>query len=205
MRSRRRLLFATPLLWLVLLPSPGCQSPTELELRSQVGKLNERITEKDNQLAAQRITIEQLHEQLQVTRGWTDEDLEILFCPEKIVIASLSGGDDYDGKPGDDGVTVYIKPLDREGDAIKVAGDIRIELYDLANPSGQKLIGKYVVPVDQVSTHWYGKLATYHYTVRCPWKKGPPKHDEITIRATFVDYLTQRVMTAQIVCKVEPP
>jgi len=203
MESRRRLLYVIPLSALVLLPSPACESPTTRELQTQISKLNERIAEKDQQLAGQRTTIEQLHDQLAKARGLSDEDLQKIFSPERIEIASLSGGDDYDGKPGDDGITVYLKPLDRDGDAVKVAGDIRIELYDLANPSGQKLIGEYVVAVDQASTYWYGKFATYHYTVRCPWQQGLPKHNEITIRATFVDYLTQRVMTAQTVCTVE--
>ena len=202
MAARRQLWIASLLVWLGLLPSAGCQSPTELELQRQVHELNEQITEKDHQLAARRSTIAQLHKQLQNATGLTDEKLKKIFYPEKIEIASLSGGDDYDGQPGDDGVTVYLRPIDRDGDAVKVAGHIRIELYDLANPPDANLIGVYPVPVDQVSKLWYGKLATYHYTVRCPWQSGPPKHDEITIRATFVDYLTQRVITAQTVCKV---
>jgi hypothetical protein len=203
MTGWRRLWIASPLVWLGLLPSAGCQSQTELELQRQVDDLTEQATERDHQLIAQRITIEQLHKQLDQARGLTAEDLEKIFYPERIEIASLSGGDDYDGKPGDDGVTVYLKPIDRDGDAVKVAGDIRIQLYDLANPPDQNLIGVYSIPVDQVSGLWYGKLATYHYTVRCPWKNGPPQHDEITIRVTFVDYLTQRTITAQTVCKVK--
>jgi uncharacterized coiled-coil protein SlyX len=202
MEARRRLLYATPLFALVLLPSLACESPTMRELQSQISKLDQRIAEQDQQLAGQRTTIAQLHEQLAKVRGLSDEDLQKIFSPERIEIASLSGGDDYDGKPGDDGITVYLKPLDRDGDAVKVAGDIRIELYDLANPPGQNRIGVYSIGVDQVSAYWYGKFATYHYTVRCPWQHGPPQHNEITIRVTFVDFLTQRVMTAQTVCTV---
>jgi hypothetical protein len=204
MKRRHQLLIAAPLLGLALWPLAGCQNDTVFELQRQITKLEERIEEKDNQLVGQRVTIEQLHKQLQVVRALSPEDLKRIFHPEKIEIASLSGGDDYDGQPGDDGVTVYLRPVDRDGDALKVAGDIRIELYDLQNPSGEKLIGQYLVPVDEVAEHWYGRLATYHYTVRCPWQQGPPRHDEITIRATFVDYLSQRVMTAQTVCTVNP-
>lgn len=202
MKARRWFILATPLLWLGLLPCTGCQSERELELQRKITRLEDTLSEKDNQLVAQRSTIDGLHKQLQVARALTDKDLQRIFYPEKIVIGSLSGGDDYDGKPGDDGVTVYLKPVDGAGDALKVAGDIKIELYDLQNPSGEKLIGEYFEPVERVSALWYGKLATYHYTIRCPWQKGPPPHTEITIRATFVDYLTQRVMTAQTVCTV---
>lgn len=204
MKSQRWLWLATPPLWLGLWAWSGCQAEMVRDLRREITVLKERIEEKDNQLVTQRVTIEQLHEQLNVARGLTDEDLKKIFYPEKIEIVSLSGGDDYDGQPGDDGVTVYLRPIDRDGDAVKVAGDIRIELYDLQNPSGEKLIAEYFVPADEVSKLWYGRLTTYHYTVRCPWQKGPPKHDEITIRATFVDYLTQRVITAQTVCTVKP-
>ena len=201
----RRLLRFGFLLLPGLLLLPGCVSTTESDLRMQVKSLQEQAAEKDNQLAAQQSAIEKLNQQLQTVRGWTDDDLKLLFTPVKIEIVSLSGGDDYDGKPGDDGVTVYIRPLDRDGDTLKVAGDLRVELYDLAAPPGENLIGQYAVPVSRAAELWYGKFMTYHFTMRCPWLNGPPKHDEITIRATFVDYLTQRVMTAQTTCKVRLP
>ena len=204
MSPRCRLLIIASIAWLSLPALWGCRSTGEMDLQREITKLKGQLEDRDNQLVAQRITIDKQHEQLQVCRAISDEDLKKIFYPEQIEIAILSGGDDYDGKPGDDGVTVYLRPLDRYGDALKVAGDIRIELYDLQNPSGQKLIGEYYFPVDQVAKLWYGKLATYHYSLRCPWQDGPPQHREITIRVTFVDYLTQRVLTAQTVREVKP-
>ncbi len=194
---RHRLSIVAPLLGLGLMSLTACQGPTELELRSKITRLNKQAERRDDQIGGLQLTVEQLHEQLRVVRGWTEDDFKVIYTPVKIELAGLTGGADYDGRDGDDGITVYLKPIDREGDALKVAGDIRIELYDLQNPSGRKLIGEYVVPVEKVHEYWYGKFATYHYTIRCPWLNGPPLHDEITIRATFVDYLTQRVMTAQ--------
>jgi len=184
----------------------GCAdgvSPTERRLRQQVDALELDRDRCLQELADHDAQIALLHRQIENQRHLKGINLDDLFVVDRIELVSRSGGADYDDQPGDDGITVYLKPLDRDGDAVKVAGDIRIELYDLANPSGQKLIGEYVVAVDQASTYWYGKFATYHYTVRCPWQQGLPKHNEITIRATFVDYLTQRVMTAQTVCTVE--
>ena len=205
MKTRRRTLAIAPLLACLTLMTVGCENTAELDLRRQVGALSDQVAEKDRLISSQQSTIKKLNRQLQQTRGLTDDDLTKIFYPEKIVIDDLSGGDDYDGEPGDDGVTVYLQPIDRDGDAVKVAGDIRIELYDLQNPSGQKLIGDYVYPVDKVSRLWYGKLSTYHYTLRCPWKSGPPAHAEVTIRATFVDFLTQRVISTQEVCTIDLP
>lgn len=199
--NARPLTVALPLALVVLLTC-GCQNQSQIELRRQVAELTARVEEQEDRLLAQQSTIEQQRKQIDRIRGWTEQDFAVIYTPVKIEIEGLSGGEDYDGVPGDDGMTVYLKPIDDHGDTLKVAGDIRIELYDLQNPEGQKLIGEYAVPAKEVAKYWYGRLATYHYTIRCPWRDGPPRHNEITIRATFVDYLTQRVMTTQTVRNV---
>jgi hypothetical protein len=187
--------------WLVA----GCQSPTEVSLRREIGDLRETIKQKDHQLVAQKASLDELDSQLRVARSISEDDLKRIFYPEKLVIDKLSGGADYDGNPGDDGVTVYLQPVDKDGDVIKVAGDIRIQLFDLAAPPQRNLIGEYFIPVDQVGKLWHGKLWTDHYSIKCPWPKGPPEHTEVTIRAMFVDYLTKRVVSAQATCQVKLP
>jgi hypothetical protein len=185
-----------------LLCGAGCPDDRLIKLREENQDLKAKIAEKNDLLLAQRAQLDGLNERLAIARGIKPEDMKYVFVPEKLRIDRLSGGEDYDGAPGDDGVTVYLQPVDQAGDVLKVAGDIRIELYDLANPEGQKLIAERFVPVTEAAEHWYGKLMTNHYTIRCPWSKGPPAHAEITIRARFVDYLSQRVITAQSVCTV---
>jgi len=183
----------------------GCQSTTVVELQREITRLQETIKQKDHQLLAQKAAIDELHSQLQVARSISEDDLKKVFYPQTLIIDKLSGGADYDGQPGDDGVTVYLKPVDPEGDVIKVAGDIHIQLYDLAAAPDQNLVGEYFIPVDQVGKLWHGKLLTNHYTIKCPWPKGPPQHTEITIRAIFVDYLTKRVVSAQSTCQIKLP
>ncbi len=186
-----------------LLVATGCETPPSADLRRQVARLQAEVQQKNHQLVAQQATIDGLNRQLAVARSISEDDLRKLYYPEKLVIDKLSGGADYDGQPGDDGVTVYLKPVDRDGDVIKVAGDIRIQLYDLAAPPGQKLIGEYALAVDQVGPLWHGKLWTGHYTIKCPFPPGQtPRNPEITIRATFVDYFTKRVVSAQTTCTV---
>lgn len=183
----------------------GCQTATEIALRREIATLRDAVQKKEHRLAAQQAALDELNQQLRVARGFSEEDLKKLYYPERLVIDSLSGGADYDRRPGDDGVTVYLRPVDRDGDAVKVPGDITIQLYDLAAPAQANFIGEYKVPVDQVGRLWHGKLLSQHYTIKCPWPHGPPQHAEITIRALFVDYLTKRVVSAQSTCQVELP
>lgn len=181
----------------------GCQlgGPT-VDPASENRKLKDELAACKVEAENLRQTVAEQRKQLDVARGFTDADRKKIFAPVQINILTISGGENYDDKPGDDGVTVHFQPLDEVGDALKVAGDVRIELYDLANPEGRKLIGEYYVPADKIGENWYGKLMTYHYTIRCPWQQGPPQHSEITIRLTFVDYLSQRVINAQKVVTV---
>ncbi len=183
----------------------GCNNSQVIEYERKIAELERTVDAKNTRLVEQKSSIDELNRQLDAARGVPDDWAEKIILPERLVIAALSGGANYDDKPGDDGVTVYLRPVDRDGDALKVAGDIRIELYDLANPPGRNLIGRYKVSADEARGLWYGAMMTSHYTVKCPWKNGPPAHPEITIRATFIDFLMKRVMTAQSVCTVELP
>jgi hypothetical protein len=183
----------------------GCWKQPDVSAQEQISRLRDELRQKNETLVQQRAQIDTLRQQLDVARGISEEDLKRIFYPAKIVIGRLTGGSDYDGQPGDDGVTVYLEPVDTAGDVVKVAGDVRIQLYDLAAPPDQQLIGEYSVPVDQIGKLWHGKLMAHSYVIKCPWPDGPPEHNEITVRVVFVDYLTKRVLTAQKVCKVELP
>ncbi len=183
----------------------GCQDNTVPQLRQEVADLRSSIKEKDNQLVAQKAALDKLNDEVTRISGITPEDLKKVFYPAQLVIDKLSGGYDIDSKPGDDGVTVYLKPIDNDGDVIKVAGEIDIQLYDLAAPPQQNFIGEYKIPLAKVRELWHGKLWTNHYAIKCPWPGAPPQHPEITIRAVFTDFLTKRVVAAQSTCLVKLP
>jgi hypothetical protein len=184
---------------------PGCWSPPKTAEQRELLTQRETIVRQNDEIARQKAKIDELTKQLTAARGITNEDLQKVFYPTKLVIDPLSGGYDIDGQPGDEGVVLYLQPVDAAGDVLKVAGEIRIQLYDLANPPAENMIAQYVIPVDQARDLWYGKLMTNHYTIKCPWPSGPPKHPDITVHATFIDYLTKRVVSAQSVVKVNLP
>ncbi|MFQ6048128.1 MAG: hypothetical protein ACE5K7_02060 [Phycisphaerae bacterium] len=167
------------------------------QLRQQVESLQRQLTDNQQLLDAQAQRIRTL-----LRLG--PKRLERLYWPVRLEIDALSGGYDADGKGGDDGVEVYLRPVDQDGHAITAAGQIRVELYDLANPDGQHLVGRRSLDPDQARRAWFGRFWTHHYTVKCPWLAGKrPTHRQITIRATFIDYLTGRTLRAQRVCTVK--
>ncbi len=205
---QRRPCFAAALPGLLAwaLMTSGCTSPAEVQLRREVVSLRAELDKSNNSLEDKRLTITRLQQQLDQARGIAAGDLTKIFYPERLEIGNLTGGFNRDNQPGDDGVVVYLTPVDRFGDAIKVAGEVTIQLYDLNVEPGQPtLLGEYPIGVEQLGKLWHGKLMASHYTIRCPWLGAPPEHEEVTVRAIFVDYLTKRVVSAQDTCQVALP
>jgi outer membrane murein-binding lipoprotein Lpp len=184
----------------------GCNGPTTAErfrqLDQQVRDLNDQVDKLAKEGAAKDAMIEAQRKQITTLQHLGEKRLDRLPHVERIELDRLTGGANYDGKPGDDGVTVYLQPIDQDGHVIKAAGEIRIQLFDLANPDGRRLIGEYRLDVDHTREAWQGRLMTYHYTVKCPWRAGPPAHDEITVRVEFLDYLTGKTFRTQKLVKV---
>jgi len=109
----------------------GCRSPNGKpslvqrvrELENEISVLERTLEDRNRKIARQQQQIDTLQQ--------LDPDRPVhLFAPTKIEFASLTGGADLDGQPGDDGVTAYVRPLDRFGDAIKAPGKITVQLLD---------------------------------------------------------------------------
>jgi hypothetical protein len=133
-----------------------------------------------------------------------DKRLDRLYTVQAIELGHYTGGVDPDNKGYDGGIKVYLLPMDKDGSAIKAAGEVTVQLYDLAEPPGQNLIFEQKWPPEQLSKQWFSGFLTYYFAFYCPWKT-PPKHDEITVRVEYVEYLTGRRFSIQSVCKVRPP
>lgn len=184
----------------------GCDWGTSTErmrqLDQQMRELGDQVDKLNKDVAAKDATIEAQRRQITTLQNLGERRLEKLYYVTAIKIDRLTGPANFDDKPGNDGIVVYFSPIDQEGHTIKAAGDIRIQLLDLANPDGQHLIGEYRLDVDHARKAWHGRMLTNHYSVKCPWKSGPPVHDEITVRVEFVDYLTGNTFRDQVVTKL---
>ncbi len=195
--SRRRWL---PLIGVMLVALSACRSPGQWARLTKNNDALRRDNERMQRIVAQRDgTIARLHRQIEQLEGFGPGRPAGLFAPVKIEIASLSGGAEYDDKPGDDGVTVYIRPRDAEGDVVKVPGRFTIQLIDNTNLASPRRLGLYVFDdPGELGKLWHGKFATNHYTLRCPFPPGAklPATRRVTVQAEFVDYLTGATLTA---------
>ncbi len=201
---------AASVLMLALLCVTGCTPGVPAEkFRDVQAKLllaEEQVKRLESQLADQQETIRNLQAQIVKLRQIKSDSIDDLIVPVKIELERLSGGYDNDGKVGDDGIVLYVQPVDADGHIVKAAGTLDIELFDLQAPSGQQRIAPYQFDAKTTRSKWYGRMWTNHFTVYCPWPPGkPPAHDLVTANVVFTDLLTGRSLKAQAAYKIKFP
>jgi hypothetical protein len=183
---------------MILLAISGCASSEE---RARLAQDNDILVHRNKRL--ERIieqrndTIAQLKTQVENLKGLGADRPADLYAPVRLDIASLSGGADYDGVPGDDGVTVYLRPRDADGDVVKVPGRITIQLLDNSDLASPRVLDVRVFDdPEKLGTMWYSRFGTNHYTLKCPFQTGSKPHGRlVTVSVEFVDFLTGRVLT----------
>ena len=148
-------------------------------------------------LEALRETVDAQAQQIKTLQELDDTRLDRLFHVELIRLGRFTGGIDTDDQPGHDAVKVYLMPVDQYGSVIKTAGDVTIDLFDLA--AGGTRLGSFSFgPVD-LSDHWRTGPLIRHFSFICPVGDARPSGSEVTVRVTFTEYLTGKTFTAQTV------
>lgn len=177
----------------------GCQSPSaKIEMQKSIVSLRGDVSRLERLVEQRDATISRLARQVETLNTFDDERPADLFAPIKIEIASLSGGADYDGQPGDDGVTIHLRPRDAYGDVVKVPGRITIQLLDNTKIGAPQVLGvcEFNDP-DQLQRAWHGRFGTNHYTLQCPFSDDAvlPANRKVTVNAEFTDFLTGTTLT----------
>jgi outer membrane murein-binding lipoprotein Lpp len=144
----------------------------------------------------------QLTENRQV--AMTAEQADVFFRAEALKFNMLlTSGQDRDGKPGDDALSVLLMPVDAHGDLVKLAGEIEIELFDMALKPDQQRLGYWKFSIDEVREHWHKGFLSAGYLFRIDWQ-APPVSSELTLHARMtVSDGRQFDATSQV--KVTPP
>jgi hypothetical protein len=175
-----------------------------INLRKKNQELEARIAELQLKSQGDAAMIRSLQDRAGTLPTLPHDRLDKLFTTHDIKLGRLTGGADLDpDKPGQEGLRVYVTPVDEEGDPLKAGGSFRIEAFDVARDErGQ--IGDWTVDAAAAREHWSSVLNRYNYVLPLPWQT-PPKGKELHLDVTFIDELTQGQFTKSIDVTVEPP
>ena len=191
------------LLGCLLAAVAGCESTgTRIPLTKQLRILKQENAQLQNQAEQSAAETEQLKKQVQTLSGLPQDKLENLYDIQKIKITRYTGFYDKDDDGSKEELIVYIQPLDEDGDIVKAAGSVDVQLWDLNRENGQALLGQWHVGPEELKKNWFATLITINYrltfdvSAQIKGLEGP-----LTVKVTFTDYLSGRVFNEQRVIK----
>ena len=175
----------------------GCENggKKRISLADQIEKLQQEKTQLISQVEKTEAEKKQLKEQMQVLTGIRAEvKLEDLYTLQKVGIHRYSGFYDKDEDGKKEKLIVYIQPMDRQGDIIKVPAAVDVQLE---NWNGKRL-GQWHVGVNELKKHWFSTLIKGNYRLMFDIADKVDDFTEpFTVKVTFTDYLTGRVFKQQ--------
>ncbi len=190
--------------WLLLVAT-GCESPAAGEsplaqelktLRQEKSQLLRQIEESENQNR-------RLKKQLGVLTGLKPRvNFDELYDLRKVEITKYTNLYDKDKDGKKEKLIVYLKPTDAQGDVIKVAGTVDVQLWDLNKADNQALLGQWRIEPSKLKKLWFATMLTTNY--RLTFGVADIIGDTeapLTVKTTFTDYLTGRVYEEQKVIK----
>jgi len=189
---------------LIFLSVAGCQQPDQKpSLSAQIEKLTQENTELQKQIEQSDAENKQFKQQIQVLSGLPkDVKLENLNLLDKIKIGRYTGFFDKDDDGKKEKLIVYIQPVDKQGDTIKVAGAIDVQLWDLNKTGSEALLDEWRVEPDELKKLWFATLITINYRLTFDVAdKIESMEEPLTVKVTFTDYLTGKVFKEQKVIK----
>jgi len=179
----------------------GCEnagsSPT-----AQIQTLKQEKKQLARQIEQSKAEAEQLKKQLEVLANLPPEaGLEGLYDLQKIKITRYTNFYDKDKDGKKEKLIVYIQPIDEEGDVIKAAGAVDVQLWDLNRENGEALLGQWHVKPDELKKLWFTTFITNYRLTFDVADKITGDEESLVAKVIFTDYLTGKVFTEQKIIK----
>lgn len=185
----------------------GCQNGDRaFELQKEVDRLQADKSRLERELAWRDADMVTLTRRVTELQQFPDAAGATIFAPASLRIGRLTRARDYDGAAGSDGVTVYLQPLDADGNVVTVGGRITVQLIDNSDMARPAVVGLTTVErPEALRQAWHGRFLTSHYVVECPWLETVerPSDRELDVNVEFVDYLTGATHRAHTRVRVE--
>jgi len=178
----------------------GSERKTPAEMRAE--KLEQEKAGLTGDMQQYRAEIEQLRAQVRSLSALPKDQSNNPYEVMTIRIGKISNFFDKDNNGTQEKLVVYLQPMDAEGDVIKAAGTVVVQLWNLDNPSGEALLGQWQVSPAELRKLWFNSLTATAYRLTF----DRPADLEVfstplTVKATFSDYLTGETFRAQHVIK----
>lgn len=161
--------------------------------------LRQQKSDLEAQVEKLQVKNQQLQEQVVVLSNLPSDgnDIDELYGLKKLEIARRTGLYDKNNDGTKEKLIVYLRPVDGDGDAVKAAGNVRVELWDLNQKPQKALLAKWSVGPAQLKELWLSGVLTHYYRLSLDLEKQVDDRKELTVKVNFTDHITGQVLEAQ--------
>ena len=86
---------------------------------------------------------------------------------------------------------VYINPVDQDGDIIKAAGRVSVQLWDLDANGAEARLGTWTVEPEELRKQWFATMLTINYRLVFDLpRKAISLQGPLTVKVAFTDLLS---------------
>jgi hypothetical protein len=118
--------------------------------------------------------------------------LDRMVTVHGIKLGRLTGGDPANtANAPDEGLKIYLTPVDETGEALKDTGTVDVDAFDLSVGTDNR-IGHWSFDANALKSRWRSLGMLRAFVLECPWQKRP-EHSKLAVKVTFRDELTGRV------------
>ncbi len=170
------------------------KSPAEIKTQ-QIAREKTELMRDLQQTRAENL---QLAEQIRALSALGPDKRVNLYELKRVRITRYSNFYDKNDDGKREKLIVYVEPVDTVGDAIKAAGTVDVQLWNLNNLNGEALLGQWRVEPNELRRLWYDTLvsASYRLTFDAP-QELDVLAEPLTVKVTFTDYLTGEIFRDQ--------
>jgi len=105
----------------------------------------------------------------------------------KIVLNKLlSGGLDFDGNSGDEGIMAVLEPRDAQGKTIEAVGDVSLMVLDPNLAESEQRVARWDFSSTETATAWRKSLLGKGLHFELPWPADPPQGEKLQLVARLV-------------------
>ena len=191
---------ARTLILLSVLPLLGCGSPPPGEGSSErIAQLQKERLELQAQIARLEQLTERLQGQVETLAGLPEAvEKSYLYRLKQVKLSKYTGLYDQSGDNVADTWRVYLKPVDQDGDIIKAAGLVDVQLWSLEGSAQGAMIGQWRVEPPALRALWYGSLLTINYRLEFELPSAAvAAASPLTVTVQFTDMLSGKVFVQQ--------
>lgn len=116
----------------------------------------------------------------------------------------LTGGYDFDGHAGDEGILVVAEPRNSAGQFVPLAGGLDIALRDPNAKPGEEEIAVWHLDAKQAQSKVKKSLLGRGVHLELPWPDAPPQREELTLQVSYTT-VDGRTLKVERDIRVDPP